>query len=74
MTFEIYKDSKSEYRWRLKADNGKIVADSAEGYATKAGAEAGINLVKRGAAGAEVVDLTVQKAASGYGSAYGRGY
>lgn len=32
--FEIYEDSAGEWRWRLKAGNGLIVADSAEGYAT----------------------------------------
>ena len=26
MTFEIYKDAKDEFRWRLKAGNGKIMA------------------------------------------------
>lgn len=31
-TFEIYKDAKKEWRWRLKASNGKIIADSAESY------------------------------------------
>lgn len=30
-----YKDRKGEFRWRLRASNGKIIADSAEGYATK---------------------------------------
>ncbi len=32
MQFEIYSDVAGEYRWRLKADNGEIIADSAEGY------------------------------------------
>ena len=31
-TFEIYKDVKKEWRWRLKASNGKTIADSAESY------------------------------------------
>jgi uncharacterized protein YegP (UPF0339 family) len=30
--FEVYSDSKGEWRWRFKADNGRIIADSAEGY------------------------------------------
>jgi uncharacterized protein YegP (UPF0339 family) len=30
--FEIYKDERLEFRWRLKANNGKILAESAEGY------------------------------------------
>lgn len=33
--FEIYKDKGGEWRWRLRARNGRIVADSAEGYASK---------------------------------------
>lgn len=38
MTFHIYRDRKGEYRWRLKAGNGRIVAVSGEGYRRKAGA------------------------------------
>lgn len=34
-TFEIYRDKKKEFRWRLKASNGKIIADSAESYNRK---------------------------------------
>src|SRR5262249_23176662 len=30
--FEIYKDKSGQFRWRLKANNGKIIADSGEGY------------------------------------------
>ena len=33
--FIIYKDRKKEYRWRLVARNGKIIADSGEGYSNK---------------------------------------
>lgn len=29
---ELYQDKKREWRWRLKAKNGKVIADSAEGY------------------------------------------
>lgn len=32
MTFYYYKDGKGEWRWRLKASNGRIVADSGGGY------------------------------------------
>jgi uncharacterized protein YegP (UPF0339 family) len=46
MKFQIYKDSRNEWRWRLKAANGKIVADSSEGYATKQACLHGIELVK----------------------------
>lgn len=30
----IFKDKRGEYRWHLRAGNGKIVADSAESYKT----------------------------------------
>ncbi len=35
--FEFYKDRPSEIRWRLKARNNKILADSGEGYSSKQG-------------------------------------
>jgi uncharacterized protein YegP (UPF0339 family) len=44
--FELYKDKAGEYRWRLRHQNGNIIADSGEGYKTKANAINGINSVK----------------------------
>jgi hypothetical protein len=44
--FVLYKDTASQYRWRFSANNGRIVADSAEGYYNKADAQNGINIVK----------------------------
>ena len=35
MIIEKYQDRKKEYRWRLKSSNGRIMADSGEGYSTK---------------------------------------
>lgn len=35
MKIEMYEDTASEWRWRLKADNGKIVAVGGEGFVTK---------------------------------------
>lgn len=33
MRFEIYLSTKdSQYRWHLKAKNGRLIADSGEGY------------------------------------------
>lgn len=55
--FELYKDSAGEYRWRLQARNNKIIADSGEGYSTKAGAER-IRDVQRIAPTAPVNDKT----------------
>ena len=47
--FVLYKDrkgGKGEWRWRLKAENGETIADSAEGYIAKEDALHGIELVK----------------------------
>ncbi|HVK02841.1 MAG TPA: HVO_2922 family protein [Armatimonadaceae bacterium] len=55
--FEVYKDTKGEYRWRLKAGNGEVVADGNEGYASKQSCLNGIRVVKENAADAEVVEL-----------------
>ena len=35
MKYCTYKDAAGEWRWRLKAENGKIIADSGEGYKNK---------------------------------------
>jgi uncharacterized protein YegP (UPF0339 family) len=56
--FEVYVDKAKEYRWRLKASNGQVVAASSEGYKAKAGCEKAIDLIKKGAAKAEVKEKT----------------
>ncbi|MGE5828296.1 MAG: YegP family protein [Micromonosporaceae bacterium] len=56
--FEIYKDARGEYRWRLKSGNGQVIATGGEGYVSKAGAENGIQAVMRDAPGATLVDQT----------------
>lgn len=46
MTFYVYQDRVGEWRWQLKAANGRIIADSGEGYTTKQSCLDGITLVK----------------------------
>ena len=53
--FEIYVDKKGEYRFRLKARNGEIIAAS-EGYSAKASCKNGIESVRKNVANATVVD------------------
>ncbi|SEP52121.1 YegP family protein [Amycolatopsis saalfeldensis] len=55
--FELYKDKSGQFRFRLKAGNGEIIA-TGESYPAKASAQKGIDSVKRNAGDAEVVDLT----------------
>lgn len=54
--FELYLDNAGEYRFRLKATNGQIIAFG-EGYKTKKACENGINSVKKNAP-----EATVEKA------------
>ncbi len=53
--FEVYKDKAGEFRFRLKAGNGQIVAVG-EGYTTRANCINGIESVKKNAPDAEVVE------------------
>ena len=52
--FEVYVDKAGEFRFRLKARNGEIIATS-EGYKAKASCLNGIDSVRRNAPDAEVV-------------------
>ncbi|MGV2903065.1 YegP family protein [Microbacterium sp. AGC62] len=54
--FELYTDKSSEYRFRLKAGNGEVIA-TGEGYSSKSAALNGIDAVRRNAADAEVVEV-----------------
>ena len=51
--FEMYLDKAGEYRFRLKARNGEIIA-TGEGYKAKAGCINGIESVKKNAPEAPV--------------------
>lgn len=55
--FEIYKDSSGQFRFRLKAPNGEIIAVG-EAYTTKDASKNGISSVKENAPRAEILDLT----------------
>lgn len=44
LTYWMYIDRAREWRWQLVANNGRIIADSGEGYTTEANCIAGINL------------------------------
>ena len=53
--FEMYKDKADEFRFRLKARNGEIIATS-EGYTSKAACENGIESVRKNAPEAVIVE------------------
>ncbi len=54
MKFEIYKDSRGEFRWRFVSSNGRTIADGSEGYSSEANAINGINIIRGYAAGAQI--------------------
>lgn len=54
--FEVFKDGKGEFRFRLKANNGQTIA-TGESYKTKAGVLNGIASVQRNAPGATIVEV-----------------
>lgn len=58
MKFELYRDKKGLWRWRLKANNGRIIADSAEGYSRRAAALKGVDNCMATCSATPVIDLT----------------
>lgn len=55
--FELYEDKGGDWRFRLKAGNGEVVA-TGQAYASLAGAKEGCAAVQRAADGANVVEVT----------------
>ena len=53
--FEMYVDKAGEFRFRLKATNGQVIAVS-EGYVAKKSCENGIESVKKNAVDAPIVE------------------
>ena len=54
--FEVYLDKAGEFRFRLKATNGQIIAVG-EGYKAKASCLNGIESIRRNAPDAEIVRI-----------------
>ncbi|MEA1930433.1 MAG: HVO_2922 family protein [Euryarchaeota archaeon] len=53
-TFELFADKGGKWRWRLVHDNGNIIADGGQGYASKQKAKQGLGSVKTNVRGAPV--------------------
>ena len=54
--FQLFLDKAGQFRFRLKARNGKIIAVS-DGYQTKSGCENGIDSVRKNAPAAEIEEI-----------------
>jgi uncharacterized protein len=46
MRFQKYVDTLGYWRWRLVAANGRVIADSGEGYNNESDCDHGIDLVR----------------------------
>ena len=57
--FEIYQDTAGDFRWRFQSNNGKILADSGEGYNNRSNCEHAIILLKREAPQAAITDAVL---------------
>jgi uncharacterized protein YegP (UPF0339 family) len=55
--FEVYQDEAGEWRWRLEHDNGNIIADSGEGYASRSNANRAVDSTRRNAPVANYLDI-----------------
>lgn len=60
LTFEIYEDRRQEFRWRLKASNGQVIATSGQGYKAKADCRHEVEIIQKNASQARVEDTTAK--------------
>lgn len=49
MTYHVFPDAKGEWRWHLRARNGRIVACSGEGYKRQRDCVRGLYLTRNAA-------------------------
>lgn len=54
--FEVYKDKKGDFRFRLKASNGQIIA-TGQSYKTKNSCLNGIESIKKNVVDAEIEEI-----------------
>ncbi|EMA60193.1 HVO_2922 family protein [Halorubrum lipolyticum] len=52
-TFELFEDAGGDWRWRLRHDNGNVIGDSGEGYASKSNAKRALGRVREHVAAAD---------------------
>jgi uncharacterized protein YegP (UPF0339 family) len=52
--FEVYRDKGGKWRWRLVHENGNVLADSGQGYASRQKARQGLDSVRNNAGDAGV--------------------
>jgi uncharacterized protein YegP (UPF0339 family) len=71
-TFEVYQDKAGEYRWRLRARNGQVMAIAPDGYKEKRAVMSAIESVRKDAADAKVEEQPSGSSDAKDGSSGGR--
>ncbi|MEF8781042.1 MAG: DUF1508 domain-containing protein [Haloferacaceae archaeon] len=56
-TFEVFEDSEGQWRWRLRHENGNVIADSGQGYASKSNARRAMRSVRDHVAAGDYLDV-----------------
>lgn len=56
-TFELFEDADEHWRWRLRHDNGNIIADSGEGYSTKSNAHRAMRSVREHVSASDYLEI-----------------
>jgi uncharacterized protein YegP (UPF0339 family) len=54
--FEIYQDNAGQWRWRLRATNGQLLANGGEGFASRSNVLRSIRAVKKAAEKGQVIE------------------
>jgi len=63
-SFRIYQDKRNQWRWRLRASNGKIVAESGQGYKRISSCVHAVKKLRELAACAPINRLTLEQSGS----------
>jgi uncharacterized protein YegP (UPF0339 family) len=61
VVFELYKDKSEHFRFRIKDDDGDILAITQKGYEKKDDILKVIDIIKKGAATAKIDDMSAKK-------------
>lgn len=60
-TIEVYVDKAEEHRFRVRAENGQVVATGSQGYSRSVDMLKTIHGLATGLADAEMVDVTIDE-------------
>jgi uncharacterized protein YegP (UPF0339 family) len=59
MRFEVFKSKNKKWYWRLVAQNGRIIADGGQGYATRQNARRAVSNLQSNLDAIRLADLEV---------------